>query len=92
MSDAAAKPGTMDTVDISGDGDREPFDCVAEEFVERCRRGESPSIDEYLERYPEHAETIRKLLPAVAMIERLGRGALPQVEVQPARSVPTQLG
>jgi eukaryotic-like serine/threonine-protein kinase len=92
MSDAAAKPGTMDTVDVRGDGDREPFDCVAEEFVERCRRGESPSVDEYLERYPEHAETIRKLLPAVAMIERLGRVALPQVEVRPAGSIPSQLG
>jgi tetratricopeptide (TPR) repeat protein len=92
MNDAGAKPGTMDTVDVRGDGDREPFECVAEEFVERCRRGESPSVTEYLERYPEHAETIRKLLPAVAMIERLGRVALPQVEVQPARSVPSQLG
>jgi serine/threonine protein kinase len=92
MNDAGTKPGTMDTVDVRGDGDREPFECVAEEFVERCRRGESPSVTEYLERYPEHAETIRKLLPAVAMIERLGRVALPQVEVQPARSVPSQLG
>jgi eukaryotic-like serine/threonine-protein kinase len=92
MSDAGAKPGTTETVDIAGDNDREPFECVAEEFVERCRRGESPSVAEYLERYPEHAETIRKLLPAVAMIERLGRVALPQVEVQPARSIPSQLG
>ena len=92
MNDAAAKPGTIETADARDDGDREPFECVAEEFVERCRRGESPSVSEYLERYPEHAETIRKLLPAVAMIERLGRVALPQVEVQPARSIPSQLG
>ena len=61
---------------------------MAEEFVERCRRGESPSVDEYLERYPEHAETIRKLLPAVAMIERLGRGAVPQCGAAAASAHP----
>ncbi len=92
MNDADAKPGTALTVDLAFDGEREPFECVAEEFVERCRRGESPSVDEYIERYPEHAETIRKLLPAVAMIERLGRVALPEAEVQPARPIPQQLG
>jgi eukaryotic-like serine/threonine-protein kinase len=92
MTDASAKAGQSDTVDVALGGDREPFECVAEEFVERCRRGESPSVTEYLERYPEHAETIRKLLPAVAMIERLGRGAVPQAELQPSRPIPTQLG
>ena len=86
------RPGSVDTVDRASDAEREPFECVAEEFVERCRRGESPSVDEYLERYPEQAETIRKLLPAVAMIERLGRGALPQAEGQAARSIPSKLG
>jgi tRNA A-37 threonylcarbamoyl transferase component Bud32/tetratricopeptide (TPR) repeat protein len=94
MIDASAeRPAANDTVDVAFDGDREPFERVAEEFVERCRRGESPSVAEYLERYPEHAETIRKLLPAVAMIERLGRGAAsPSAEQQPPRATPSQLG
>ena len=94
MIDASAeRPAANDTVDVAFDGDREPFERVAEEFVERCRRGESPSVAEYLERYPEHAETIRKLLPAVAMIERLGRGAAPpSAEQQPPRPTPSQLG
>ena len=84
-----ARPGANETVDVAFDGDREPFERVAEEFVERCRRGESPSVAEYLERYPEHAETIRKLLPAVAMIERLGQGAAqPSAEQQPPRPTP----
>ena len=83
----------MDTVDVRGDGDREPFECVAEEFVERCRRGESPSFGEYLERYPELAETIRKLLPAVAMIERLGRGGFPAGgDCSRLDPIPSQLG
>ena len=44
---------------------------MAEEFVERCRRGESPSIAEYEQRFPDHADKIRELLPSVAMMERL---------------------
>ncbi len=92
MNEADRRPATVDTVDIAGDGDREPFECVAEEFVERCRRGESPSVGEYLERYPELAETLRKLLPAVAMIERLGQGAFPQAETQAAGKMPSRLG
>ncbi len=92
MNEADARPGPIDTVDITGDGEREPFERVAEEFVERWRRGESPSVDEYLERYPELAEKLRKLLPAVAIIERLGRSALPQAETPPSRSIPSQLG
>ncbi len=35
MNEADARPGPIDTVDIAGDGDREPFERVAEEFVER---------------------------------------------------------
>jgi eukaryotic-like serine/threonine-protein kinase len=92
VNKADSRPATVDTVDVSGDGDREPFECVAEEFVERCRRGELPSVGEYLERYPELAETLRKLLPAVAMIERVGQGAFPQAETQAAWKMPSQLG
>ena len=58
------------------EGDRDPLDRLAEEFTERCRRGESPSVSEYESRYPEYAARIRKLLPAVAMIEQLGRRTL----------------
>jgi eukaryotic-like serine/threonine-protein kinase len=55
------------------DAESDPFDMVAEEFVERCRRGESPSITEYEQRFPEHARRIRNLLPSVAMMEQLKR-------------------
>jgi tRNA A-37 threonylcarbamoyl transferase component Bud32 len=53
------------------DADRDPFDEVAEEFAARCRRGESPSITEFVERFPQHERRIRELLPSVAMMERL---------------------
>jgi serine/threonine protein kinase/WD40 repeat protein/tetratricopeptide (TPR) repeat protein len=50
--------------------DRNPFERLAEEFADRLRRGENPSITEYIERYPEHADDIRDLFPALALVER----------------------
>ncbi len=48
---------------------RDPLDALAEEFAERCRRGEKPSAEEYAGRYPEMAEELRRLLPTVAFLE-----------------------
>ena len=45
--------------------DRNPFELLAEEFAARLRRGEHPSLTEYVERYPEHADDIRDLFPAL---------------------------
>ena len=50
--------------------DRNPFERLAEEFAERLRRGEHPSLTEYVERYPEHADDIRELFPALALVEQ----------------------
>ena len=44
---------------------------LAHEFVERYRRGERPSLDEYVERYPRLADEIRELFPTLEMMERL---------------------
>jgi eukaryotic-like serine/threonine-protein kinase len=49
--------------------DRNPFERLAEEFAERLRRGEHPSLTEYIERYPEHADDIRDLFPGIALVE-----------------------
>src|SRR5271165_2131411 len=48
------------------------FDELAFEFAERYRRGERPSVEEYVERYPHLAVEIRELFPALAMMERVG--------------------
>ena len=50
--------------------DRNPFERLAEEFAARLRRGEHPSLTEYVERYPEHADDIRELFPALALVEQ----------------------
>jgi serine/threonine-protein kinase len=41
------------------------------EWRDRLRRGERPGMEEYLARYPELADEIREVFPAVAMLEDL---------------------
>jgi tRNA A-37 threonylcarbamoyl transferase component Bud32/tetratricopeptide (TPR) repeat protein len=53
--------------------ERNPIDLLAEEFAQRCRLGATPSIDEYVAKYPQWADDIRMLFPPVAMMEELKR-------------------
>jgi serine/threonine protein kinase/WD40 repeat protein len=48
----------------------EQLDKIAEEFADRFRRGEHPSLDEYCQRYPHLATEIRELFPAMVEIQR----------------------
>src|SRR5829696_5635592 len=50
---------------------REIVEQLAEEFVERFRRGERLALSDYTARYPEHAEQIRDLFPALVVMERI---------------------
>jgi serine/threonine protein kinase len=52
------------------------FEPIVEEFAERCRRGEAPSIEGFEARHPEHAAALRRLLPMVAMMEGLKHAAV----------------
>ncbi len=56
---------------IDSRSDRDPLEELAEEFASRCRRGESPSISEYVARYPRYGKEIEELFPTVAMMEQL---------------------
>ncbi len=51
--------------------DRHPVEVLAEEYSERLRAGEKPTIDEYVLRFPEHADLIRSVLPSIALVERV---------------------
>jgi eukaryotic-like serine/threonine-protein kinase len=55
--------------------ERNPIEALAEEFLERKRRGEQPTLREYVERYPERADDIRDLFPALLMMEDLGESS-----------------
>jgi serine/threonine protein kinase/WD40 repeat protein len=46
---------------------------IAEAFVAELRRGNGVSVEAYAAKYPEHADEIRDLFPAMAMLERLKR-------------------
>jgi hypothetical protein len=46
------------------------FDELAEEFAERYRRGERPSLEEYVARLPEMADEIREMFPALVEVEQ----------------------
>jgi WD40 repeat protein/serine/threonine protein kinase len=51
------------------------FDELAEEFAERYRRGERPSLQEYVDRLPEMADEIREMFPALVEVEQVEREA-----------------
>jgi serine/threonine protein kinase/WD40 repeat protein len=76
---------------------REPLECLAEEFAQRCRRGERPALTEYTARYPELADEIRELFPALVLMEQFGSVAAPPTGPDgasrpDAARVPGQLG
>lgn len=49
---------------------RDPLEELAELFLERYRRGERPSLSEFISRAPEHADEIRDLFPALVLMEQ----------------------
>ena len=54
------------------ESDRNPVDILADEYLDRIRRGESPELSEYIERHPDLAEEISALFPALGMLEQAG--------------------
>ena len=67
---------------------------LAEEFVERHRLGKKPTLTEYIDRYPELADDIRELFPALMEMEQLGSvtGSGPLIKTGATDNLPRQLG
>jgi WD40 repeat protein/serine/threonine protein kinase len=75
----------------------DPFGQIADEFVEAFRQGKRPSVEEFAQRYPEHAEEIREMLPALVLMEQAksaGHATGEEGKVAAPTAVPTlrQLG
>lgn len=68
LSDIAAR--AEGNVDDGGAG-RDPFEEIATDFSERHRNGELPSVEEYVEAYPDLADEIRELFPTIVAMEQL---------------------
>ncbi len=47
------------------------IEVIIEEFLDRRRRGEDPRISEYVKKYPELADEIQEVLPAISMVENI---------------------
>lgn len=58
---------------VAFDPERDPLEVLADDFTTRCRRGESPSIAEYVSQYPELAEQIEVVFPSISLLENLVR-------------------
>ena len=71
---------------------RDTVEQLAEEFVVRYRRGERPPLSEYTDRYPEHAEQIRDLFPALIMMEQVAPDSLSDLLPGPGRLPPQRPG
>jgi serine/threonine protein kinase/WD40 repeat protein len=56
----------------ASEGQRNPVEQLAEEFLDQYRRGERPAVTEYAARHPDLAEEIRDLFPALVMMEQAG--------------------
>jgi tetratricopeptide (TPR) repeat protein len=73
----------MAAMNTRSPSEADPLDAVVESFLQRYRRGEHPTVTEYVERYPDLAERIRETFPALAMIEELGSVGGPAAAAAP---------
>jgi hypothetical protein len=77
--------------------EHDPVNVLAEEFLERYRRGERPSVTEYAQQYPQFAEEIRDAFPALVVVEEFasvgGQSTGPHANATlDDRNIPRQLG
>ncbi len=51
------------------ESERDSVELIATEFIEGCREGSAPPIEQYIKRYPHLADTITDLFPMIAALE-----------------------
>ena len=72
----------------SDSSSRNPVEKLAEEFIDRRRRGELATIDEYVQRFPQWSEQIRDLFPTLMAMERLGLETLEEAPDDQSHQAP----
>src|SRR5262245_49815850 len=68
------------------------IDDLAAEFAARYRKGARPSLKEYIDRYPELADEIRELFPAMVEMEQVKEDGGPPERPTAATPLPRQIG
>ena len=66
----------------------DPVGPLADEFLARHRRGEGPTVADYAERHPQHAERIKQLFPMLLAMEEAGADASLGATIAPAPRPP----
>jgi len=61
---------------------------LADEFAVRYRRGERPSLQEYIDRHPQLADDIREYFPALAAVEQIKDDRHAPVEQAASHALP----
>jgi WD40 repeat protein/serine/threonine protein kinase len=56
-------------MNVANPSAEDPLVEIADAFVEAFRQGKRPSVEEFAQRYPEHADRLRELLPALVLME-----------------------
>jgi eukaryotic-like serine/threonine-protein kinase len=51
--------------------DCKTIEILASDFFARYRDGERPTVEEYARRHPDYSDSIRRIFPLVASIERI---------------------
>src|SRR5215470_13656666 len=64
---------------------------LADEFAERYRRGEHPSLQDYVDRHPELGNDIREFFPALVEVEQVKRAVRETPSLGPTR-LPERVG
>jgi serine/threonine protein kinase/WD40 repeat protein len=77
---------------VSGDDRDVLLNQLADEFAVRRRAGERPRLEEYCDRYPDLADDIRSLFPAMLELERARADAGPELAVLTEARRTTSLG
>ena len=73
--------------------DADPLGAIADEFVDAFRQGQRPSVEVFARRYPEHADEIREMLPALVLMEKAkSADVAPDQQPQAKAAAPLQLG
>lgn len=72
--------------------DRDPVEFLAEEILERYRRGDRPAITEYIQRYPKLEDEIRELFPILLYLEQVQEDTETPAANNRAFSCPDQIG
>ena len=65
-------------------------EALAEDFLERQRQGQRPTVTEYVERYPHLADEIRAFFPALGLLEEFKPRSGDQTGSEAAAAVPEE--